>query len=72
MNPETGKIVEFGKVEDLDKEQKYRAIEGKPQLVQLQQKANPKCNKCNGKGQTGRNVDTGLYQVCKCTFKKKQ
>jgi hypothetical protein len=70
MDAETGKIKRYKRTE-LEKEQIRRAFAGEPQLIELERDANSKCNKCFGKGYTGRNADTGLVQVCPCVMKKR-
>lgn len=32
----------------------------------LRDGAKPGCDKCYGRGHTGRNVDTGIFQTCRC------
>ena len=67
MDPMTGKIVEMT-YEKQNAEQERRAKDGEAQLVRLKQKAREDCYKCNGTGHRERNVRTGLYRACPCTF----
>jgi len=39
---------------------------------ELQAKADPKCEKCYGRGHTAINIDTHVYTPCKCTRKEKK
>ena len=34
--------------------------------------ANPKCNKCYGRGHTGYDLNTQMYVPCKCVLKEKK
>ena len=38
----------------------------------LRKLANKDCERCFGKGYTGRNIDNGIYQSCKCVMKKER
>jgi len=37
----------------------------------LQEKADPKCEKCFGRGHIHINIDTHVYTPCKCTRKER-
>jgi len=71
MDPNTGKIHRMTDKE-VDSINEDRATRGEALLIKLKQDAIPGCPKCFGRGWTGRNRDTGLYQTCKCVFKERR
>jgi len=38
-------------------------------LADMKRDAKKGCSMCGGRGYTGRNIDTGIFQTCKCVFK---
>ncbi len=62
MNESTGEIRRFASAEAAKAAGFNHILENEP---------NPNCKRCHGVGHTGKNLTTGKYVVCKCTYKTK-
>ena len=69
MDTATGEIKTFETEEQLNAEQAKRLSEGKSPLVKLDQKPDPKCKKCWGRGHIGKDLKSGQFIPCKCVKK---
>lgn len=60
MNTDTGEIETFDEKEELDKaikEGNWEQINGIPKKS---------CRRCHGRGFTGRDINTGTLEICRC------